>query len=1566
MMHDQQDSLVFKNFLKVGTTFLLLLGGYFGYVRAFDMVVHQFESERLDDSVMFPPHTPKSKKDAHDLAELTFGRDHWTVTTDLPYAYYNSQQGYWMYWQNYEEIKEEDGVRYDGKRVRMWPFAMIGKSANGKNIWRLTADRATLDMNRPIGLGGKDSEGTKVEHAYIEGDVRIRDDRATPSIVLDDLNIGPLTYLDYDDATRVIKTESHVIIVDPDQTTVGDGLFIQLRKPDLALAATQGSSSSGFSGVEYAILQKNPRVTLRDVGNSGFLPSSATQPAPSGKTGASAKTVDVVADGTAKAAGTKDAPSPASAEPMPLDIRSQGLMRVDLPPDRLPVAVGPPAPPAPTLVRFERNVVALHGRLDDEPNQLNCDTLRLTLIPGAPPPPTGRDKGKAGDNPGSNENTAAKSGSVEPSAAPTSPEQADQPRVASADNGTPPTASPSGGPQKGLDSGPTPGGNSSQSPPSGSPSNESLFGNLTLKKAHATGHAVWLQLRKQAAKVRCIEMIHERNMPYWPDSTFFRGDATRQVWLEKIDYEQEEENKDGANGNLTSTASSDPSTKAPRTVKSVTHVTTLSAKLFDRGNGLDLADVRAFGPGRLESRPALTEPVERIAVWQDELTIVNVVGVDGKLAQKQVTLTGARPFFVDVMKKTSLDSGQEIKVFLKPRTSTPAGQTSVTMAQTGTDGSVTTHSAAKPTGAALAGDAFATGPENPARDGSASSGNDASLTSGLGGSLQIERLLAYRDVHFVAPNRRMEARVWLDAPFIEVDPPPVTESSSEAKTEGSAANSPVAEAPPSPGPADPSTKADNPKVEEPKAEAPGAAKDAEPQTPDEPAMTGVADRIVAKVALPRGKALDGGKSSRRAKSAPRTQAPSPDPDATDEIEESAAAAQPTSESKEAEADIREAWLRGNVSLHQDKAPDPDKKDQPKPKGNDITGEAVYFDNQGKAKVKARVYHRDPTNPVPLPGPIHWARVSNDDKIVYGEVIWMDQEKDKVWAYGPGVLSQWTDRALFTDKAPESKPAEEGAGSPTPTTAAGTPAAGTVPSQRASTSSRSVPVRVAGESNADGDRGAASSPAPGADGARAPATPPKPRTRAGKPVGDKDLMFITWTKNMEFTGRTTDTAGRPAGRADFYGTVDAWMTDARLHCEQKMIVFTDREVPLGQIGSAMGGPGKRANSDRERPNLPEGDENAEREAPENSRVDISLIYCFGNPVAISRKVDPDFPTTLEYDRVDAWDYYKDPTRPDDRSIVLGRLDYNRRTGEFFVPGPGIVYLYDRPDEKPQKDGQVTATGAVASSDNPAGGGQRPAGTTAVTPTSARSSNRGDATPRTASRGAAGPQQRAVAATPPVKRTIPPLVLMQVKFNSGMKGRVGAGQANDTKQERWSEFFGNIEFIRSKVASENVVLNPDQRLSDDGFYLTSQMLRVIQEPPPPGSPEKSPSHSYAKAWDKVHVNKGEDFAIESDIATFDSGTDLIWAYGEGGRGVTLAQQRGPGQPISPSYARAVQYNVKTHAWRQVDGSTLNLIDYKTGVRPTPAGLPDPTAQPKKRVKQPFKVPNTNLERRGFTGY
>ncbi len=838
-----------------------------------------------------------------------------------------------------------------------------------------------------------------------------------------------------------------------------------------------------------------------------------------------------------------------------------------------------------------------------------------------------------------------------------------------------------------------------------------------------------------------------------------------------------------------------------------------------------------------------------------------------------------------------------------------------------------------------------------------------------------------------------------------------------------------ADAPPKP--ADPAKDAASPAQVAKDSPSPGKEPDPAAKEP-EPTMTGVADRIWARVALPRGQRLDSAKTrSRKAKAATRPAAPatvmaSADPNGTSEGT-AASDARKAAEPPKGQTEVREAWLTGNVSLHQDIPPDP-KKEGSKAGKQDIFGEAVYLDNQGKGKVKAKVYHRDPTEKRRLPGPMPLARVATEDMVIDGEFLQLDQAHDKVWAFGPGSLSQWTDRALLTDKAPEPTPAAEGPGAPASGSPGAKPAGRDTGMPLASRTSALTPAGVRtvpgtgvrstgpatatspsrGESSSRGGRpsarvvsATADRPAGDrqADGKKAQA---KPRTRAGVLVGDKDLLTITWTKEMQFSGREKDTMGHPAGRGDFLGVVRAEMTDAVLYCEQRMIVFTDREVPLADLGS--GGPGSQA----DRTEVARDADGDEVEAPSESRVNLAMMFCFGNPVAISRKVDPDTPLVLERQKIIAWDRPGDPIRPLELPPVPGRLDYNRITGEFSVPGPGIVYLYDRPEDS-KKDGQganadPAAAGASGGEATPARGASVPGATTTsraptragqgrtddrtVIPTSARSSDPDDGrTPRadratnaavparrrTAGDRAAGDRAAAdraaddrAPATPVAVRKIPDMVLTQVEFSTAMRGRMGSGQANDTRQERWSEFFGDIELLRSKVADDGVMLDSDRDLPEEGFYLTSQMLRIIEVPPPPDSPPKSPSRTLVKAWDSVHVNKGPTMTIVSDVATYDSANDVVRAYGEDKRGVTILRQVGPGQPATAIPAQNVQYGVKSRAWQAVDANALRLVDDRTGARPGNIPVGDRTAPAKKKRKQPFRVPQTNLERRGFTGY
>jgi hypothetical protein len=571
---------------------------------------------------------------------------------------------------------------------------------------------------------------------------------------------------------------------------------------------------------------------------------------------------------------------------------------------------------------------------------------------------------------------------------------------------------------------------------------------------------------------------------------------------------------------------------------------------------------------------------------------------------------------------------------------------------------------------------------------------------------------------------------------------------------------------------------------------------------------------------------------------------------------------------------------------------------------------------------------------------------------------MDQEHDKVWGDGPGTLTQWTDRALLTDRAPEPTATPDG----TPATPAGSTAArGNTNTPSSPASAPTVSARLVSRTDLPADRAAANTPP-----ATAPESPPK--TRAGRPVAAKDLLTITWTKKMEFAGRTTDTSGKPAGRADFYGIVNAQMEDAQLKCDEWMIVYTDREVPLAQLGSASKSP-SQAGGRAVEPANEDLATNAGTEPSGQPKADLAMIYCFGKSLAVSRKIDPELPIVNQ------------------EQIILAdkRLDYNRRTGEFYVPGRGKVYLYDRSD-------QSTGTARLGSGRNDDPGDRNKRGTSrpgpnpaapagrAVTPTASRTTNRSTGPPPASGTGrpatVAGRRpmtadtllddaRPAQPAAPAATRQVPPLILTQIFFINGMHGRFGTGQANDTSQERWSEFFGDVELMRAEVPNEGIAFDFDKELPPDGFFLTSQILRVIQEPPPPGSPASAPTRSFLKAWDKVAVKKGETSGLLSDVGIYDSSSDLIHAYGEEGRGVTLVQQDGLGQPASTTTARSVRYNVKTGGASSDNADALHFFDKRTGTRPGFVPPPDPNSKPRKKGRPLFKIPNTNWERRGFSG-
>ena len=190
-----------KKLFKAVTTLTLLVGCYFGYVHVFAIVVEQFKASQAHRQRHVRRSRLEFKAGVDRLCQGriragSLGRD-----DDLAYRYYNAERGYWIYAKECEQIVEENGVRYDGKRMRLKPFALITKSRDGKNTKTITSDVAVFDLNEPLSFNvNPDGEPLKIKHAHLEPNVRIRDDKGTPPDPNDDMKIGPLTTVDYDEA----------------------------------------------------------------------------------------------------------------------------------------------------------------------------------------------------------------------------------------------------------------------------------------------------------------------------------------------------------------------------------------------------------------------------------------------------------------------------------------------------------------------------------------------------------------------------------------------------------------------------------------------------------------------------------------------------------------------------------------------------------------------------------------------------------------------------------------------------------------------------------------------------------------------------------------------------------------------------------------------------------------------------------------------------------------------------------------------------------------------------------------------------------------------------------------------------------------------------------------------------------------------------------------------------------------------------------------------------------------------------------------------------------------------
>lgn len=605
---------MFKRAFLVATTFGVLVACYATYVRVFALVAGSLARARPTYTVSFEHTEAESSKRATSLALDCFGEEHWAASPDLPFRIYDAERGLWMYFQNYERLN-------DGKRFKFWPFAIIWGSRDGRSLKTATSESAIVDLDQPVGLAGKTGPPggrMKVVHAKLEGEVRLRDDKGTPRDATDDLNIGPLTYVEYDEPKLQITGDpTNVVVIDDRGAHVtGIGLLIQLR----ARADGNPNATTGFNGVESAYLLRSVHILMDDVGQGGFLSGASSRPAVSPT-------------------------DPRPGGPAPLDLRADGdgtvnrpAMRIDLARPRTPVEVGPPSPPGPTFAHFHRNVEVLHGKSNAARDQLNSDELHLTLVPGDKPPPRDR---------------------------------------------TPRTANNAANP-------------------------DGSMSNLALKRADASGHNVFLISAAQGVRVRCNELIHKKQFPDAPDETYFRGDRTTPLSVEKLDIAQDGPSK----GQVTS----------------YSRIVTTDATIFDEGRGAENATIVARGPGQLWLHPAPDKPFERTAKWEDQLTLkpesLPGAPINSATARKQIILTGS-PSFNDIPSKSSLSARRTLVVWLRPK----AGQ------------AVPATAKQKP----------AQGAAGPA-----------------GGQFEIDKLVALADVHLTAPGKTLVARDRLDAVFENV------------------------------------------------------------------------------------------------------------------------------------------------------------------------------------------------------------------------------------------------------------------------------------------------------------------------------------------------------------------------------------------------------------------------------------------------------------------------------------------------------------------------------------------------------------------------------------------------------------------------------------------------------------------------------------------------------------------------------------------------------------------------------------------------------------------------------
>ena len=321
-----------KKALQAAATFGLLVAGYQGYVRGFAIVAAKVERDAAESPYKLVsvarhrgfPHGGGGRA----LAAEAFGKSHWS----------RPQPGQGPLHQRHEPgllvLCRRIYPRGGGAPRHLLPLR-DGRDVQGpQGVQDDQRSAGDPRLRRALRLRQTRRQAAHVVHARINDEVNIRDNRGTPKAAADDLLIGPMTYVEYDERDLQIRSTSPVALQRPQHAHEGDGLLMELRPPG---GRGQRGPSAGSTGCGSIWVKKDIRIHMDDAGKSGILP------------------IDRRRHGPGQGQGRRRAKTKT-----PLDLDGEGPMRITCPSPSSPCPSAPP-PTGPTLARFEHDVRVRRG-----------------------------------------------------------------------------------------------------------------------------------------------------------------------------------------------------------------------------------------------------------------------------------------------------------------------------------------------------------------------------------------------------------------------------------------------------------------------------------------------------------------------------------------------------------------------------------------------------------------------------------------------------------------------------------------------------------------------------------------------------------------------------------------------------------------------------------------------------------------------------------------------------------------------------------------------------------------------------------------------------------------------------------------------------------------------------------------------------------------------------------------------------------------------------------------------------------------------------------------------------